>query len=89
MLLAAYEGTPFLEAQISSIFGQLAVDVDVYISIDLSIDGTEELVRKIQISNPSIFIVSSGQRFGSAAKNFYHLINAPLSLILSVSSQPK
>jgi len=75
VLLAAYEGTPFLEAQISSIFGQLAVDVDVYISIDLSIDGTEELVRKIQISNPSIFIVSSGQRFGSAAKNFYHLIN--------------
>ena len=60
----------------SSIFGQLAVAVDVYISIDLSIDGTEELVRKMQISNPCIFIVSSGQRFGSAAKNFYHLINS-------------
>ena len=27
------------------------------------------------MDNPSIFIVSSGERFGSAAKNFYHLIN--------------
>ena len=76
MLLAAYNGTPFLEEQISSICGQLAVDVDIYISIDPSIDGTEELVRKIQISNPSIFVVSSGQHFGSAGKNFYHLINS-------------
>ena len=73
--MAAYEGAQFLEEQISTIFGQVAVDVDIYISIDLSVDGTEELVRKIQVSNPNIFIVSSGQRFGSAAKNFYHLIN--------------
>ena len=75
MLLAAYEGTSFLEEQIATISCQIAVDVDIYISVDLSGDGTEQLVRKLQVRNPSIILVSSGQRFGSAAKNFYHLLS--------------
>lgn len=75
VLLAAYEGSQFLEEQISTICGQLAVDVDIYVSVDPSTDGTEELLDKILSCKSNIFAVSSGQRFGSAAKNFYHLIN--------------
>ena len=41
VLLAAYNGMQWIEEQLTSILGQSAVDVTVYISIDPSTDGTE------------------------------------------------
>jgi rhamnosyltransferase len=74
VLLAAYNGISFLRNQVDTILNQTDVQVELYISIDKSSDGTEEFLGKIQINNDNVKIISCGQRFGSAAKNFYHLI---------------
>jgi hypothetical protein len=49
-------------------YSQLSIDVDIYISLDLSVVGANVLACKIQTSFPSVFIVASRQYFGSTGK---------------------
>ena len=74
VLLAAYNGILWIEEQINSIFQQKDVDVDIYISVDLSIDGTYEWCKDLSKKNTHTKLLSYGDRFGGAAKNFFRLI---------------
>lgn len=74
VLLAAYNGVNWIEAQIESILNQENVDLEIFISIDLSTDGTRSFLEKKYITNNKIHILNDVEKFGGAAKNFYRLI---------------
>jgi len=74
VLLAAYNGMEWIEEQIDSIDNQTKVDVDLFISVDLSTDGTYEWCQKLANENAHVNILPYGERFGGAAKNFFRLI---------------
>lgn len=72
VLLAAYNGENYIEAQIDSIKKQLNVSTTIFISIDPSSDRTEEICKKIA-KEDILILKNSNKKFGSAGKNFYHL----------------
>lgn len=76
VLLAAYNGRNFIEMQLESILQQKNVDVTVFISVDLSDDGTYEYCCSLAKINPAIVVLEYGERFYGAAKNFYHLFES-------------
>ncbi|TWR92318.1 glycosyltransferase [Pseudomonas saxonica] len=79
VLLAAFNGTQWIEEQLSSILAQEGVDVTVLISVDKSVDGTELLVDQYCVQDDRVHCLPHDLRFGGAAKNFFRLIkDAPI-----------
>lgn len=74
VLLAAYNGKQWIEEQVESILKQSNVDVRIVISVDVSTDGTEELVQSMAAKHPNVEFLPMGKKFGGAARNFYRLI---------------
>ena len=74
VLLSAYNGMHWIEEQIDSIFIQVDVEVDLYISVDLSNDGTMKWCQDLSQRHSHVYLLPYGERFGGAAKNFYRLI---------------
>lgn len=74
VLLAAYNGVTYIEQQLQSILQQKNVNVTVFISVDLSSDNTYEWCLSFAKQNLNINVLSYGERFGSAAPNFFRLI---------------
>lgn len=64
----------WIEEQINSIFKQSDVETTIFISVDLSKDGTYEWCKELAARNNRIVVLPYGERFGGAAKNFYRLI---------------
>jgi rhamnosyltransferase len=71
ILLATYNGMPYLEEQIASIFAQINVDITLFVSDDGSTDGSMAFLWGIK--GKKICILPS-KIAGSAANNFYRLI---------------
>jgi rhamnosyltransferase len=74
VLLAAYNGMLWIEEQLASILGQIAVDVTVYISIDPSTDGTEAWCAAYAAQHPEVLLLPAAGSFGGASRNFFRLI---------------
>ncbi|MBB6158338.1 rhamnosyltransferase [Pseudomonas sp. JAI115] len=74
VLLAAYNGMQWIEEQVASILGQLAVDVTVHISIDPSTDGTEAWCAAYAAEHPEVLVLPASGSFGGASRNFFRLI---------------
>lgn len=74
VLLTAFNGIKWIREQIESIFNQKDVDIKIYISVDLSNDGTYEWCKELALKNSNVNILPYGNHFGGAAKNFYRLI---------------
>lgn len=74
VLLAAYNGSEWIEGQINSILSQENVEVDIYVSIDVSVDCTLHKMQHMNSIYPCIKILPYGEKFGGAAKNFFRLI---------------
>lgn len=74
VLLAAYNGMRFIEEQITSILEQVEVDVEIYVSVDMSADGTEDFIVKWAERDKRVKLLPTGERFGGASNNFYRLI---------------
>ena len=74
VLMAAYNGMDWIEDQVESIFAQADVEIDLYISVDLSNDGTEKWCQSLSQRDSRVHLLPYGDRFGGAAKNFYRLI---------------
>lgn len=72
--LAAYNGIQYIEAQIESILRQVDVDVQIFISVDKSSDGTEEMVSCLAAVDSRLNMLPFGQNFGGASPNFYRLL---------------
>lgn len=73
VLLAVYNGKKWIDEQLESILNQENVNVDIYISIDKSTDGSYEYIVSNYNKN-NIYILPYGERYGSAGKNFYRLV---------------
>jgi len=74
VLLAAYNGMEYINEQLKSIFSQMDVPVQVFISVDLSTDGTYEYCKDLEREDERVTILEYGERFGGAGKNFFRLI---------------
>ncbi len=74
VLLAAFNGLPFIKEQLASIFSQIHVNLIVYVSIDKSTDGTEEFLFSFAKREERLRLLSLGHTFASAGLNFYRLI---------------
>ena len=74
VLLAAYNGREWIEEQINSILNQRGVAVTIYVSVDLSSDGTHDFVKELALIHKNIKVLSYGCYFGGAAPNFFRLI---------------
>ena len=72
--LAAFNGEQHIAEQIDSILNQVDVDVTVYVSVDLSSDNTLALVEAYGKKDARVVLLSYGERYGSAARNFFRLI---------------
>ena len=74
ILLAAYNGMRWIEAQLSSILEQESVSVKVFISVDLSSDGTLAWCQAMALRYSCIEVLPADKRFGGAAPNFFRMI---------------
>lgn len=74
VLLAAYNGRPWIDEQIDTILRQRNVDVELFISVDASTDGTFERCQERAAEDSRIHVRGGARRFGSAAGNFFHLL---------------
>ena len=74
ILLASYNGKKYIKEQIDSILNQKDVEVTIFISDDLSTDGTVEYLQDIYKDEKRLIYLESSQKFSGAAKNFYRLI---------------
>ena len=74
ILLAAYNGMQWIEAQLHSILDQKNVSLKVFISVDLSTDGTLAWCRAMALRHACVEVLPPGERFGGAAPNFFRLI---------------
>lgn len=72
--LAAYNGCAFLQEQVESILAQDGVQVQVFISVDRSTDGTEALFTRWALTEARLTLLPVGLVFGGAGPNFYRLI---------------
>lgn len=75
VLLAAYNGSPWIAQQIKSILSQAGVNVTLLVSVDASVDGTEALVDRIASLDRRVIVLPHGLIFGGAGPNFYRLIH--------------
>lgn len=74
VLLAAWNGVDWLPEQLETITAQKDVQVTIFVSVDKSSDGTEELVANLSAVSPKIILLPVGQKFGGAAPNFFRLL---------------
>ncbi len=73
VLLAAYNGAEWLDAQVSSILNQESISVTLFVSIDASDDGTEEWFTRHAKEDERIRVLSINNS-GAASQNFFRLI---------------
>jgi len=73
VLLAAYNGAPWIAAQIESIHRQRDVDVDLRVGDDASTDATVAILSRLA-ARIDLKLIQHGSRSGSAAQNFFRLI---------------
>jgi len=74
VLMAAYNGSKWIIDQVDSILNQANVVVKIVISVDLSDDNTYDIVNDYALEKNNVEILSYGERYGGAAKNFFRLI---------------
>jgi rhamnosyltransferase len=72
--LAAYNGMAYIAEQIESILSQSNIDLQVFVSVDQSTDGTENFLTQWAQSESRLTLLPFGQRFGGAGPNFYRLL---------------
>lgn len=75
VLLAAFNGAQWIDAQITSIIEQKNVNIKIFISVDPSIDNTMALCQDWANRNSSISVLPCVERFGGAARNFFKIFS--------------
>ncbi|WP_310461641.1 glycosyltransferase [Sphaerotilus sp.] len=73
VLLASYNGEPWLREQLESILSQEDVEVHVEIGDDCSRDGTRALIKSTWGNDPRVRLNEWSQSSGSAGANFRRL----------------
>lgn len=81
VLMATYNGLPWIDEQVDSILAQQGVDVHLRISDDGSTDGTLERLRERASADPRIEVLAPRRGPAGVTANFLHLFTtwAPTS----------
>jgi rhamnosyltransferase len=74
VLLATYNGKPWLKEQLDSILQQRQVDIRVAVSDDMSSDGTWDWLQETSEKDDRISLLPQIGKFGGAARNFFRLL---------------
>ncbi|WP_122544667.1 glycosyltransferase [Pseudomonas viridiflava] len=74
VLLAAYNGMSWLEEQLETLQKQIAVAISIFISVDISTDGTEAWCTTYAQLHANTTLLAPAGQFGAAAANFFRLI---------------
>lgn len=74
ILLATYNGHKWLADQLNSIQNQTHNNLDIYISDDLSFDGSSQIIEHYVTEHTNIFFLPRQEKFGNAARNFFRLV---------------
>jgi rhamnosyltransferase len=74
VLLATYNGKPWLKEQLDSILQQHEVDIKVAVSDDMSSDGTWDWLQETSEKNERVTLLPQIGKFGGAARNFFRLL---------------
>lgn len=74
ILMATCNGEQYIEAQINSLLSQSCADWELFIHDDGSQDGTADIIRAYEQTNPNRIHVLSGEPCGSAKENFFFLL---------------
>ncbi|TQO20751.1 rhamnosyltransferase [Rhodoglobus vestalii] len=74
VLLATHNGRRWLPEQLDSVLAQSGVEVEVFARDDASTDGTAEWLAEQAATEPRLTIIPSDGASGSAAANFYRLV---------------
>jgi len=74
VLLATHNGRRWLPEQLDSVLAQEGVEVEVFARDDASTDGTAEWLAEQAAAEPRLTVIASDGASGSAAANFYRLI---------------
>jgi rhamnosyltransferase len=72
--LAAFNGMQWLPEQLDCILAQQGISLTVFVSVDASSDGTEEWIDSRAGQDRRIVVLSHGQHFGGAARNFFRIL---------------
>lgn len=72
--LAAFNGTRWLPEQLDSILDQTGVSVTVIVSVDQSSDKTEAWFDQRALADSRIVLLSHGEKFGGASRNFFRIM---------------
>lgn len=83
--LAYYNGGKYIEKQLYSILGQLAVDDEVIISIDGATDGSMDLLEQMAEKDERIRLIQGPGK--GVVRNFEHAITACSGDIIFLSDQ--
>lgn len=75
VLMAVKNGLHYLPEQISTVLNQVQCHVHLFVSDDFSTDGSMEFLEKISAEHNNISLLPNALSHGSAAKNFFSLIN--------------
>lgn len=73
--MAVLNGMKWLPEQVDSILKQRDVETQLIVSVDRSTDGSEEWCRVLATSDERVILLPTGEHFGSASANFYHLLS--------------
>lgn len=72
--MATHNGESYLRQQVTTVLGQVGVEVVVFCSDDNSQDGTKEILGEFSRNFSNFKILLPHQKFGGASLNFYNLI---------------
>jgi rhamnosyltransferase len=75
ILMATFNGLPYIIEQIDSIFSQTDVDIRIFVSDDCSSDRTLDYLKGINKANITI-LDNSDQSLKSAGRNFFFLLKS-------------
>ena len=73
VLMATHNGMSWLMDQVETVLSQSEVEVKLYVSDDVSSDGTFEFLNNIYKQDQRVFLLPQ-KKIGSAGRNFYRLI---------------
>lgn len=76
ILVAVYNGGKYLEELVESLISQTYKNIKIVLSDDGSTDNSTELIETLAKKDARIERYRSGEKFGSAAMHFMHLIKA-------------
>jgi rhamnosyltransferase len=74
VLLGVYNGTKWLDEQMTTILEQSDVSVTVFVSVDCSTDGSEQWIDRMAATDVRVKVLPQGYSFGGAARNFFRLL---------------